>query len=204
MSIARCKRQNTNERIDNMGRYSALITEVSARKPKIIVEIGTWGGGHAEIMINEASKYNSDVQYYGFDLFDDFVEFEKEFCDKGVAKYERVMDKLSKYNVTLIRGNTHDTLPEFNVTPDFVFLDGGHSLETIASDWKNIDRISNTETSILFDDYYHDKSDVGCKVLIDELSKNPNYSVTINSEIDSFKKDWGTLNISTVSVRKLV
>ena len=51
-------------------RYKTLIEEVAKRKPKTIVEIGTWRGINAAKKINEAKKYNDKIKYYGFDLFD--------------------------------------------------------------------------------------------------------------------------------------
>ena len=77
----------------------------------------------------------------------------------------------------LIQGNTTITLPAFLKNginpPDFIFIDGGHSIETIASDWKHICEIVGPETVVVFDDYYvlhsREAPENGCNYTIDSL-----------------------------------
>lgn len=167
-----------------MNRYSYINDQIDVYKPEIIMEIGTFHGHRAESMISTASKYKK-VTYYGFDLFDDFKEFEKEFCYKGVAKINEVKNKLARFeNVNLIKGNTKETLKSFNVSPDFVFLDGGHSLETIESDWNNVKRLMKQNTVVIFDDYYHNREDVGAKKIITEITKDNRFKVTLHNTLD--------------------
>ena len=66
------------------GRYVTLIEEVAKRQPKTILEIGAHNGNSAIAMMKEASKYNDDTFYYGFDIFDwaDKEFMKKEFNGK--------------------------------------------------------------------------------------------------------------------------
>lgn len=185
-----------------MSRYSYINAEINICKPQIIMEIGTFMGHRAESMISTAMKHKKDVAYYGFDLFDDFKEFEKEFCYKGVANVEKVKRKLSKFkNINLIKGNTKETLKNFNINPDFVFLDGGHSLETIENDWNNVYRLMKKNTVVIFDDYYYNRDDVGAKKIISEILKDSNFKVKMYDNPDTFNdKRLGKLIIGLVKV----
>lgn len=185
-----------------MNRYSYINEQVDFYKPEIIVEIGTFAGQRAESMIHTAMRYKQNITYYGFDLFDDFKEFDKEFCYKGVAKIEDTRRRLSKFNnINLIQGNTRETLKNFNVNPDFVFLDGGHSLETIESDWNNILRIMKKNTVVIFDDYYYNREDVGAKKIITEIEKNNTFKVSKHHQIDHFNDPrLGPISIGLIKV----
>lgn len=185
-----------------MNRYNDIREQVNFYKPKIIMEIGTFEGHRAESMISTALKHNENVEYFGFDLFDDFKEFQKEFCWKGVAKIEDVKKRLSKFNnVNLIKGNTKETLKSFNIQPDFVFIDGGHSLETIESDWNNVLRIMKKNTVVIFDDYYHNRSDVGAKKIVSQISEDIKFKVTLNNNLDYCKDEKdGTIIIGLAKV----
>ena len=58
-------------------------------------------------------------------------------------------------NAELIQGNTRETLPDYNGEEfDFAFIDGGHSIETIQSDWENVKRLMRPGGLVVFDDYY--------------------------------------------------
>ena len=86
---------------------------------------------------------------------------------------------LSKYNcnVQLIKGDTVSTLPIFinNLKKpiDLIFLDGGHSVQTIQSDWDNVKKILNKNNVCIFDDYYEftdgSKVQYGCNSIIDKI-----------------------------------
>lgn len=185
-----------------MNRYSYINEQINIYKPEIILEIGTFVGERAESMISSAMKHNNNITYYGFDLFDDFNEFQKEFCYKGVAKIDNVKNRLSRYkNINLIKGNTRETLKNFDIKPDFVFLDGGHSLETIESDWNNIFRLMKKNTVVIFDDYYYNRDDVGAKKMVTEISKNNMFKLSFHNQIDHFNDPrLGPISIGLVKV----
>ena len=160
-----------------------MLDIVEEEKPKSILEVGTYKGYRAIDMSARAIQYNS-VHYYGYDLFEDITpkmqvaEFSHD--DWGIESEVRkelsqfrldcLLNNKNTFNYTLIRGNTRETL--VNCDPvDFVWLDGGHAIETIISDYNNV----KESKCIVFDDYWEYISNfspddiVGCNSLIDQL-----------------------------------
>lgn len=176
-----------------MSRYNHIFEEIEKCKPKSILEIGTWDGRHSAQMINTAAKYipKDDIVYYGFDLWEllSETEYYAEYLHpKQPAKKKQAEKLLNKTGVEyhLYQGNTKETLPLF--TPpepiDFVWIDGGHSLTTIRSDWMNIQRIIHLESVVLFDDYLSDNKKVGCYEVIMEILDTERFDVWILPTID--------------------
>lgn len=157
------------------------------------MEIGTWNGNHAEQMIRCALKYNKPIEYYGFDLFekitDSEIEIEKSKSIK--SSFKEVNSKLSKLNNTIINlcvGYTKDTIPSLKTKPfDFIFVDGGHSLPTIQTDWNNLQRfIVPNKTLTILDDYWIDDYTAGCAKLVSFLSLSSQWDIALLDPIDSF------------------
>ena len=178
------------------------------------MEIGTWGGGRAFQMIELAQKYHdkNEVEYYGFDLFEMMNEeiFKKEFS-KMPPSMEAVKRKLESTGakIQLFRGFTKDTMPKVISTlptMDLVFIDGGHSIDTIENDWYYAQQVMGDNTIAIFDDYWsgdwENREDLGCRSLIEVLDEYK-FDVKILPRQDKFKKDWGVLKINFVQVRKL-
>lgn len=162
-------------------RYDYLLKLIAEHKPETILEIGTWNGNRALILAEEALKYRKKVHYIGYDLFQNANEQtdKEEFNVKKHFTVKEVSQKLNtfkiKYNgftFELHAGNTRDTLKPTKV--DFVWLDGGHSVETIRSDYENV----KESKLIAFDDYYLpddtgysiDIKNFGANVICDELN----------------------------------
>lgn len=166
---------------------------VLLKKPKSILEIGVFTGQRSKQMLMAASIFSQDIDFYGFDLFEDFEEkiLSEEFSKKPLNKDE-IFKKLNKYgNINLFKGYTNKTLPEFakhNKKIDFIFIDGGHSIETINSDWKWVEKIMHKKTTVLFDDYYDNSQFIkkfGCNELIKNLNKKK-YEIKIYPLSDKF------------------
>ncbi len=185
-------------------RYKYLIQIIREIKPKKIMEIGVWDGDHAKEMINEARKHNKQIEYYGFDLFEDLDDklYSKEAAKKPLALKEiKKRLKTTGAKIKLIKGDTRKTLPKkIKNFPqmDFIFIDGGHTLETIENDWKHSRKLMHKNTVVIFDDYWN-RDDIGCKKVIESLDKQK-YNVEILPIQDKFKKDWGVLEINFVKV----
>lgn len=151
-------------------RYDQLLRAVREKQPKAILEVGTWNGERALQMLNIAP----DAVYYGFDLFEDATpETDAEELNVKAHHYiERVAMKLGE-RAHLFKGNTRETLKAFNEPVDFVWLDGGHSVETIRSDWENVKRVLTPDAWVFLDDYYTgpeiDTSRFGCNQLVADL-----------------------------------
>lgn len=163
-------------------RYYQLIDLIDEHKPKTIIEVGTHHGDRACGMIEAAlDHHGSAVTYAGYDLFD--LEL------KGVSRRERwtrprvklndVQNRLEEmrkqfagaFEFRLIAGDTRDILPIRAV--DFAFIDGGHSIDTIQSDYNQLKR----SHVVVLDDYYSrdhtgacaDVTKTGCNRLVRSL-----------------------------------
>lgn len=171
-----------------MSRYNQLFPIIDKHKPQTIVEVGTWNGLRALAMVSAALKHSDKVHYTGFDLFEDADDgTDKEELNvkahHTVAEVQSLLEGFAKENpgfsFQLIKGNTRDTLSK-NVAGiqnkgqniDLVFLDGGHSIETIRGDYE---ALKNAKI-IVFDDYYvpenghPDITKYGCNQIAEELS----------------------------------
>ena len=151
-------------------RYRYLLELVREKQPQAILEIGTWNGRRALEML----MASPDSKYYGFDLFEDadaITDAEEKnvkphYTLRGVKAY------LDGFDVVLHKGNTRETLAKFREPVDFVWLDGGHSIETIRSDWENVQRVLVPGAVVLFDDYYTggiDTTKYGCNEIVKSL-----------------------------------
>jgi len=190
-------------------RYQYLKKIILENRCKRIMEIGTWNGSQAINMIETAKKIYPaiDIEYYGFDLFELLDEKTAlEELTKVPPPMKNVKKRLEKTgaNIYLFKGDTKETLPKvINDLPkmDLVFIDGGHSIPTIKNDWEQAEKIMDDKTVVIFDDYYHNRNDVGCKKIIEEIDTNL-YEVSILPIKDSFKTRWGFLEISFVQVKR--
>ncbi len=143
-------------------RYEQLIFMVLRDKPEVVVEIGTWNG----IRAKEMFLANPNMTYYGFDLFET-ASPDTDAHEKNVKAHfskEQVEARLGIHNATLIRGNTNETFTlwadEHPESVDLVYIDGGHSVETIQSDYMNALKVIKPGGKIVFDDYYEDMPDI--------------------------------------------
>lgn len=196
-------------------RYRHLLETVYRRRCRTLLEIGTYDGVHARQMIETAGIFHpiEQVEYYGFDLFERLTDhdLDREFSKKPppAAEVARRLEETGA-QVRLFIGYTSETLPAFvqeitgtGTTVDFVFIDGGHSIETIAADWEQIRKAMTAGTVVLFDDYYTNTEPqvraVGCQHLINSLNRQQ-YDVEILGPEDHFEKDWGTLKVRMARV----
>ena len=142
-------------------------------KPKVICEIGTHDGKSAIQFIDYCIKQTLDLHYIGYDIFDavkNNTEFhEKEINGKGAGKLNVAKNNIrhrqrknKNLKFDLIQGYTQDTLTEQAF--DFVYIDGGHSYETVKHDYSKV----KDSTVIVFDDYQVE----GVKKFVDELIKD--------------------------------
>jgi predicted O-methyltransferase YrrM len=153
-------------------RYAQLYEAIREKQPTAILEVGTWNGVRAVEFLNLAPC----AKYYGFDLFEDATQDtdDTEFNVKAHYFKSDVLQRLDGFDVELFKGNTRETLKTFNKPVDFVWLDGGHSIETIRSDWENIKRCLMPGAVVFFDDYFTgggiDTTKIGCNELVKELN----------------------------------
>lgn len=161
-------------------RYAQINELLKKHAPVSCLEVGTWNGRRARELLDVC------LVYYGFDLFEDATEADdqREFNVKRHYSLDEVFEYLTNSGLDpvksfyLFKGDTRTTLPAFidklTGKVDFVWIDGGHSVETIRSDWENVKRLTHPDSIILFDDYYsgmpeHRKERVGCNTIIEPL-----------------------------------
>ena len=141
-------------------RYAQLISIVNQSKPNVVVEIGTWNGNRAI----EMNRVNEGMSYIGFDLFED-ASTATDVKEKNVKKhfFKYIVEKklaAAGMDFTLIHGDTNETFTEWadehRNSVDLVYIDGGHSVETITNDYNNALKVLKKDGIIVFDDYYED------------------------------------------------
>lgn len=189
-------------------RYSNLYQEIKKLKAKSILEVGTWNGRRALKMIDVAKHSSSEpVTYVGFDLFEGLTDemYKYEISKKPPTK-KQVEDLLNTTgaNIKLVKGNTLETLPNYLETNDtkfdFIFIDGGHHVETVKSDWQCVSKLMHKDTVVIFDDYWHHRMDQSAKPVVNAIDKHL-YNIEILPEIDIFNHpDFGRLEISFAKV----
>lgn len=192
--------------ISKLGRYANLflaLQELHVRmEPTLrLLEVGTYDGNRALSLFENWRKLagpEAEIHYMGFDLWEDMTPERnvEELSKKRLPPQQsNVMRKLTSVeggaNVKLVRGDTRKTLPRFvgqttaypPLEPNLIYVDGGHSLETVASDWAAVCQLMTPKTIVLFDDYYLNKPGFGCQELIDGL-RTP-YVVSLLDPIDT-------------------
>ncbi len=141
-------------------RYDQLLQEIDTLHPKTILEIGTNDGINAARLFQRASQYRDDVAYFGFDLFESMNDatFLQEFslAAPSQEKVDKFLGRNGCLRRQLFAGNTIETLRSKKAQlpkMDLVFIDGGHSQETVASDWMNVQDLLHARSVVFFDDY---------------------------------------------------
>ena len=157
-----------------------FLSLVEEYKPKNVLEIGVFCGVTSR-NICELLKTNfgSDFRYYGLDLFgstktSSVDEIEPKFLENqkfsnplktiyyNFIKKENLNSKISvqnflkkfSQNIKLIEGDTRVTLEKVPLSEiDFVFLDGGHSYDTVLSDIQKLYDNMKNNSKIVCDDF---------------------------------------------------
>lgn len=189
-------------------RYDYLLHLARLHKPVNMIEIGVWCGDRAIRFLNSCFSLKL---YVGFDLFEGLTAEKHVKESMGNCNTQRRKDVLQRIkpwadqrrcSIELIAGSTEITLPAFaSKNPgqfDFIYIDGGHSLETVANDWFWARKLLSPHGLVVFDDYYLNDDTRGAKPTIDGLLKDPLYRVRFFPIIEDIIDD---IQITMVSVR---
>lgn len=187
-------------------RYEQLTDALSAMAVRDIVEIGTWNGRRAQELADAALRANAAVTYHGFDLFELLSkeelaaelskqppsQAEVEATLRGYAarvggRGRLLASRRRSFAFELHKGYTRDTLPAFRAErPDFraqfVFIDGGHKIETIDNDWTYCSQLLSDDGVLFLDDHYGDlelAERFGCNALVDRLADDPRWDASV-------------------------
>ena len=183
-----------------------FIDLVKERKPQNFLEIGVFTGVTARNICELLSLINNGKFYYlGIDLFEDFedavsTEVVPEFLTnkqnfsnplkslfynfllrEKLNSLESVSKFLKKFgkNVELKKGNSLDILKKIDLKIfDMIFVDGGHSYETVKFELSIILKNVNDNCLVICDDYIHAEA-IGVKKAIDESAREELYNFKV-------------------------
>lgn len=194
-------------------RYANLERLVRQERCRRIMEIGTHDGANAERLIRIAQRVHAsnDVEYFGFDLFEEITaqKVRDEFALQPPAEaVVRERLRATGARIELFRGDSRITLPAAKAVigiVDFIFIDGGHSQETTRSDWENAQDHIGPRTVAVIDDYFENEElevrEFGSQVLVESLDP-ASWQVRLLDPLDTFEHPWGVLRTRMVEVRR--
>ena len=190
--------RKTSLKQDNIGKK--FLDEIASKRPKNFLEVGVFHGVTARNICELLySIHKLDFNYIGLDLFGETAEnkdeiipntnfnnplkniYFKYILQKDPYSIEAVSDLLQKFkkNVHLIKGNSNELLKKMDMTKiDYVFLDGGHTYETVKNDLHHLEPVLNNDGTILCDDYGLGYAP-GVKKAIDEFVENNNHKIEV-------------------------
>lgn len=167
-------------------RYAPMYRDIVETRPGTILEVGTNDGLNAVRMMRLAMQSRPDASYYGFDLFEDLgdQDFRSEFALRAPSKaqVEQHLRSNGVASAILVAGDTRVSLNGADLPQmDLIFIDGGHSDETVTSDWKHCRKLMHDRTIVYFDDY----PNWGIGPVVDAIDRQE-YDVAIMAEYDEF------------------
>lgn len=189
----------------NARRYLAIIEHLRHRHCDRLLEVGVWRGDTSELLL--LNSRNEAIEYHGVDVFDDTsAELIAREVSLPADPEVEVRARLGRVSprVHLHRGLSRDVLPRLRqsgVRFSVIWLDGGHSYETVKLDFANcLPLLDHEEGTIFFDDYTSDPYLPDVKRFIDrELMADPALDVTIH---DEYADHYRGHDYRVVSVRR--
>lgn len=191
--------------------YRPLFNTLKTKECRNIMEIGTFNGDNAVMMIKAAATKvpEEEIHYYGFDLFEETnpqiakEEFSGSFGKlTSEAQARANIEGRTKAKVTLVKGNTRETLPkavESMPKMDLIYIDGGHTIETTRNDWKHASELMERGTIVYFDDYCSEIPFIGPSFLLDELPTK--YVAEVMPEVNYYPMPFGRLKSQLLKVQ---
>jgi len=183
-----------------------LLNEIKNYKPKNFLEVGVFQGVTSRNVCEMLKKlHDNNFKYYGVDIFEDSDEKTdlKEstlksnkisnpfkhlifniILKQNLNSFESVRKLLKKFesNVFLIKGFSHEAILKIDISEiEFVFLDGGHSYETVKEDLRLILKDIKKNMIIICDDY--DQVGYGVKRAVDELKNQVTDIINLNDRL---------------------
>ena len=169
-----------------------LLDQIEIYKPKNFIEVGVFQGVTSRNVCEKLYEINKEnFLFHGIDIFEDTnINIDNKemtikhnkisnpfkhlifniILRKNLFSIDSIYSFLKKFknNVRLYKGFSETELPKIDMSKiDMVFLDGGHSYETVRSDLSLILKGIKKNKIIICDDY--DQVDYGVKKAVDEL-----------------------------------
>jgi len=190
--------RKTSLKQKNIG--NLFLNEVMLSKPKKFLEIGIFQGVTARNICELLYKiHDNNFKYIGIDKFDldektnneiipsnnfknplkqfyyQYIIKENPYSLKSVKNFLKKFDK----NIDIFNGDSKVVLPKIDLSDiDYVFLDGGHSYDTVINDLINCKVVVENNGVILCDDYDLSYAP-GVKKAIDEFVAKEQYDIKI-------------------------
>ena len=190
--------RKTSLKQKNIG--NLFLNEVILSKPKKFLEIGIFQGVTARNICELLYKiHDNNFKYIGVDKFDldektnnelipsnNFKNPLKQFYYQYIIKenpysLKSVKNLLKKFdkNIDIFKGDSKVVLPKIDLSDiNYVFLDGGHSYDTVINDLINCNVVVENNGVILCDDYDLSYAP-GVKKAIDEFVAKEQYDIKI-------------------------
>ena len=187
------------------GKWGKIFLEqLAIHRPRNFLEIGVFCGVTAKNTCSFLNKiHQGNFKYIGIDLFGSEKtqkdEVEPNFLKKqkfsnplkniyynyilreNLNSIENVSKFLKEYqkNIELIKGDTNNILDKISISDiDFVFLDGGHSYQTVTKDLSILlKNLKGKKKVILCDDYGSQSFIPEVKKAVDDFVKNNNLKI---------------------------
>jgi len=171
-----------------------LLNQIEIYKPKNFIEVGVFQGVTSRNVCEKLYEIHKEsFLFHGIDIFEDTnINIDNKemtikhnkisnpfkhlifniILKKNLFSIDSIYSFLKKFknNVQLYKGFSETELPKIDMSKiDMVFLDGGHSYETVRSDLSLILKGIKKDKIIICDDY--DQVDYGVKRAVDEILK---------------------------------
>tara|TARA_B110000046_G_scaffold153940_1_gene163656 strand:- start:793 stop:1422 length:630 start_codon:yes stop_codon:yes gene_type:complete len=172
-----------------------LLNQIDLHKPKNFIEVGVFQGVTSKNVCEKLYEINKDdFTFHGIDIFEDsndkidnqemttkhnkisnpfkhlifnIIQKKNLFSLKSIYSFLKKFEK----NVRLYKGFSDTELLKINMSNiDMVFLDGGHSYETVKNDISIILNGIKKNKIIICDDY--DQINYGVKKAVDEFKNH--------------------------------
>jgi len=183
-----------------------LLEQIEKYKPKNFLEVGVFQGVTSRNICEKLNLINDgNFLFHGIDIFEDTNSSidNKEMTikhnklsnplkhlifniilKKDLFSIESVYEFLNKFkdNIHLYKGFSDTQLPKVGLSKiDMIFLDGGHSYETVSSDLSLILKEIKKGKVIICDDY--DQTNYGVKKAVDELQNRVSEIKELNKRL---------------------
>jgi hypothetical protein len=183
-----------------------LLKQIEIYKPQNFLEVGVFQGVTSKNVCEKLYEINKEnFLFHGIDVFEDtdsnFDNHEKTtkhnrlsnplkhlifniILKKNLFSIESIYHFLKKFknNVNLYKGFSDTELLKINMSKiDMIFLDGGHSYETVKNDLFLILKSIKKNKIIICDDY--DQESYGVKKAVDELSSQVSEIRMLNNRL---------------------
>jgi len=176
-----------------------LLNHIKKARPKFFLEVGVFHGVTSRNVCEMLHHlHGKDFKFTGIDFFSQELTSENEHIPTNkfsnplkaiyynyIARtnpysYQSVLKLLKKFekNIKIIKGNSNQVLKEISDKFDYVFLDGGHSYQTVKNDLNNLTQVVNNKGIIICDDYDLTYAP-GVKKAIDEYVEEKKFNLKI-------------------------